>query len=87
MSSAGATRRNRWIVAVLAVCAVLYFLRLGEVAFLGKDEPKNAQAAREMLHSGDRARITCSRHPARFVELPPYNHFDTLRAKLGWGAH
>jgi NAD+ kinase len=40
----------------------------------------------EMLHSGDRARITCSRHPARFVELPPYNHFDTLRAKLGWGA-
>jgi NAD+ kinase len=24
---------------------------------------------------------------ARFVELPPYNHFDTLRAKLGWGAH
>ncbi len=41
----------------------------------------------EMLHSGDRARITCSRHPARFVELPPYNHFDTLRAKLGWGAH
>jgi NAD+ kinase len=41
----------------------------------------------EMLHSGDRARITASRHPARFVELPPYNHFDTLRAKLGWGAH
>ena len=40
----------------------------------------------EMLHSGDRARITCSRHPARFVEFPPYNHFDTLRAKLGWGA-
>jgi NAD+ kinase len=40
----------------------------------------------EMLHPGDRARITRSRHPARFVELPPYNHFDTLRAKLGWGA-
>jgi NAD+ kinase len=40
----------------------------------------------EMLRPGDRARITCSDHPARFVELPPYNHFETLRAKLGWGA-
>jgi NAD+ kinase len=39
----------------------------------------------EMLRPGDRARITCSRHPARFVELPPYNHFETLRTKLGWG--
>jgi 4-amino-4-deoxy-L-arabinose transferase-like glycosyltransferase len=53
MSGTGALHRNRWIVIVLAICALLYFLRLGEVAFLGKDEPKNAQAAREMLRSGD----------------------------------
>jgi NAD+ kinase len=41
----------------------------------------------EMLRTGDCARITCSRHPALLVELPPYNHFQTLREKLGWGAH
>jgi NAD+ kinase len=40
----------------------------------------------EMLRMGDRARITCSRHPALLVELPPYNHFETLREKLGWAA-
>jgi 4-amino-4-deoxy-L-arabinose transferase-like glycosyltransferase len=53
MSSTGTARRRHGIAAVLAICALLYFLRLGEVAFLGKDEPKNAQAAREMLRSGD----------------------------------
>jgi 4-amino-4-deoxy-L-arabinose transferase-like glycosyltransferase len=42
-----------FLVAVLGLCAVLYGTDLGAVAFLGKDEPKNAQAAREMLERGD----------------------------------
>ena len=45
--------RHRWVLLALALCALLYFVRLGDIAFLGKDEPKNAQAAREMLRAGD----------------------------------
>jgi len=54
---------RRWIVVVLALCALLYFLRLGDIAFLGKDEPKNAQAAREMLRSGDWVITTLDEEP------------------------
>lgn len=41
------------LVAALGLCAFLYFFALGDIAFLGKDEPKNAQAARSMLERGD----------------------------------
>jgi len=61
----GLTPRShqRWIVVVMALCALLYFLRLGDIAFLGKDEPKNAQAAREMLRSGDWVLTTLDEEP------------------------
>ena len=40
----------------------------------------------QTLDPGDRVRVVAARQPALFVELPPDNHFDTLRRKLGWGA-
>jgi len=56
-------RETAWLAAVLAVCALLYFVNLGSVAFLGKDEPKNAQTAREMLERGDWVTTTLAGEP------------------------
>lgn len=39
----------------------------------------------ETLCPGDRVRVTRSPHPARFVEIEPYRHFETLHRKLRWG--
>ena len=41
------------LAAVMLVCATLYTWQLGTIAFLGKDEPKNAQTAREMMERDD----------------------------------
>jgi NAD+ kinase len=38
------------------------------------------------LGTRDRLRITRSRHPVRFVVPPGHAYFETLRAKLRWGA-
>jgi 4-amino-4-deoxy-L-arabinose transferase-like glycosyltransferase len=67
---------QRWIVVVLALCALLYFLRLGDIAFLGKDEPKNAQAAREMLRSGDWVVTTLDEE--RWFDKPILYYWTTL---------
>ena len=41
-----------WAILVLA-CAVLFFYQLGSYSLFDVDEPRYAQAAREMLESGD----------------------------------
>jgi NAD+ kinase len=38
------------------------------------------------LERGDRVRVSCSEHDARFVISPLRSRFDVLRAKLHWGA-
>jgi NAD+ kinase len=37
------------------------------------------------LQAGDRIRVTRAAHPARFLAVPSYDHFETLRTKLRWG--
>ncbi len=67
---------RRWIVLVLALCALLYGLLLGDIAFLGKDEPKNAQVAREMLRSGDWVITTLD--DERWFDKPILYYWTTL---------
>jgi NAD+ kinase len=38
------------------------------------------------LRPGDEVRVVKARESARFVSTPPYDPFETLRTKLGWGA-
>ncbi|MEK7833186.1 MAG: glycosyltransferase family 39 protein, partial [Acidobacteriota bacterium] len=40
-------------MALLALCAGVFFYGLGSLAFIGPDEPRYAQVAREMFISGD----------------------------------
>jgi 4-amino-4-deoxy-L-arabinose transferase-like glycosyltransferase len=66
MTGPNAARRRRdalLLLGVLGLCALLYTVRLGDVAFLGKDEPKNAQAAREMMRRGDWVLTTLGGEP------------------------
>lgn len=44
--------RYGWLTLV-ALCAVIFFYGLGRLPFLGPDEPRYAQVAREMYESGD----------------------------------
>ena len=47
-------RRERWALAgIIALMAVCFLLRLGGVPLLGKDEPRYAEVAREMVAAGD----------------------------------
>ncbi len=47
-------RRERWSLAgIVALMAVCFCLRLGGVPLLGKDEPRYAEVAREMVAAGD----------------------------------
>ncbi len=41
------------LIALAAVCFVLFFHRLGAIGMLGPDEPRYAEVAREMFQSGD----------------------------------
>lgn len=47
-------RRERWtLVGLVALMAVCFCFRLGGVPLLGKDEPRYAEVAREMVAAGD----------------------------------
>jgi 4-amino-4-deoxy-L-arabinose transferase-like glycosyltransferase len=41
------------LLALALLCAAVYFYRLGALPFLGPDEPRYSQVAREMYESGD----------------------------------
>ena len=50
----GVDRRARWGAAgVILAAAVVYLAGNGAVALWDRDEPRNAQASRQMLRSGD----------------------------------
>ncbi len=42
-----------YLIALAALCAVVFFYGLGWLPFIGPDEPRYAQIAREMLVTGD----------------------------------
>lgn len=48
-----AKHRPAVLLALVALCAVTFFLGLGRVGLLGPDEPRYAEVAREMFASGD----------------------------------
>ena len=50
--SGGATRAAT-ALGLLAVCFVAFFLGIGRIALVEKDEPRYAGTAREMVRSGD----------------------------------
>jgi NAD+ kinase len=62
--------------------AILVRLRSPEDATLTLDGQVGAT-----LRPGDEVRVVKARESARFVSTPPYDHFETLRTKLGWGSH
>jgi NAD+ kinase len=68
-------------LVVRADCAIEVVLR-AEEATLTRDGQVGTN-----LEPGDSVRIARAAHPARFVELGPRDHFETLRTKLGWGSH
>jgi NAD+ kinase len=68
-------------LVVRADCAIEVILRV-EQATLTRDGQVGTS-----LEPGDRVCIARAAHPARFVELAPHDHFETLRTKLGWGSH
>src|SRR5205807_7375315 len=41
------------LILLLALCALLFFLGLGTLGLTDRDEGSNAEAAREMVQSGD----------------------------------
>jgi NAD+ kinase len=67
-------------LAVRADCAIEVVLRAGE-ATLTLDGQVGTS-----LEPGDSVQVARAAHPARFVEIAPRDHFETLRTKLGWGA-
>jgi 4-amino-4-deoxy-L-arabinose transferase-like glycosyltransferase len=51
------------ILLLLTLCAGLSTLHMGRIPFLGKDEPKNAEALREMMERGDWVTTTLREEP------------------------
>jgi len=67
-------------LAVRADCAIEVVLR-AEEATLTLDGQVGTS-----LQPGDSVHVARAPHPARFVQIAPRDHFETLRTKLGWGS-
>ena len=67
-------------LVVRADCSIEVELR-AEEATLTRDGQVGTSLA-----PGDVVHVVRAAHPARFVELAPRDHFETLRTKLGWGS-
>src|SRR5438105_8950672 len=50
---AAASPSRAHLILLLALCALLFFLGLGTLGLTDRDEGSNAEAAREMVESGD----------------------------------
>jgi len=63
VTKAAPTSPRLHLLLLVAVCGWLFFLNLGAIPFLGKDEPKNAEATREMMVRGDWSTTTLREEP------------------------
>jgi 4-amino-4-deoxy-L-arabinose transferase-like glycosyltransferase len=59
----GDPSRWRHPILLIVLCAALFLPNLGGIPFLGKDEPKNAEALREMMGRGDWVTTTLREEP------------------------
>src|SRR6266849_7781953 len=50
---AAASPSRAHLILLLSICALLFFLGLGTLGLTDRDEGSNAEAAREMVESGD----------------------------------
>jgi 4-amino-4-deoxy-L-arabinose transferase-like glycosyltransferase len=69
---------------LLALCALLFFLGLGTLGLTDRDEGSNAEAAREMVESGDWVTPTLNGAP-RFAK-PVFTYWLTSGSYLAFGA-
>jgi 4-amino-4-deoxy-L-arabinose transferase-like glycosyltransferase len=68
------------VVALILVCYVLFFHRLGDIGFLGPDEPRYSAVAREMYLTGDY--VTPRLHGEPWFEKPVLMYW---LAAVGYG--
>ena len=57
------------VMALVAVCYLMFFYQLGGIGFLGPDEPRFASVARSMYETGDY--ITPRLNGEEWFEKPP----------------
>ena len=70
MTLPGSATVNRFLLLAVALALyVVYFLNLGNMAFVGADEPRYARIAEEMLGSADLITPTLNSRP--WMEKPP----------------
>jgi NAD+ kinase len=67
-------------LVVRADCAIEVELRAEEATLTQDGQVGTSLAPGDVVH------VARALHPARFVELAPRDHFETLRTKLGWGS-
>lgn len=73
-----------WFLIFLAVIA-FYFYGLGHIPFVGPDEPRYAQVAREMFQRGDLITPTLGGHT--WFEKPPLLYWTIIAGYALFGVH